>query len=117
MITKTEVCDAFEIDDFDGIVIHGETDYADYEGSAAIIFVNDGKLYFQGGGHCSCMGFEGQWSPEETSVDALKHIAANGYGIEQKVADKTIKILETFGMPTDGDAIAAAVQLYFGAHH
>ena len=116
-MNKTEICAEFEIEDFDGIVIAGETEYADYEGAAAIVFVNDGKLYFQSGSHCSCFGFEGQWSPEETSVDALKHIASNGYGIEAKIAGETIKILETFGMPTDPDAIAAAVQLYFGSTH
>lgn len=33
---------------------------------------SDGKLYEVNGSHCSCYGFEGQWSPEETTVDYLK---------------------------------------------
>lgn len=31
----------------------------------------DGKLYENHGGHCSCYGFEGQWEPEETEIEAL----------------------------------------------
>jgi hypothetical protein len=33
---------------------------------------DDGKLYENYGGHCSCYGFEGQWEPEETSVEYLQ---------------------------------------------
>lgn len=43
-----------------------------YEGYALVIFSKDGKLFEVNGSHCSCNGLEGQWSPEETSVDALK---------------------------------------------
>jgi hypothetical protein len=42
-----------------------------YEGAAIVIFVRDGKYYECHGSHCSCNGLEGQWSPEETSMDAL----------------------------------------------
>lgn len=44
----------------------------DYEGYALVIFAKEGKLYEVNGSHCSCYGLEGQWSPEETSLDALK---------------------------------------------
>ncbi len=40
-----------------------DTSY-DYEGYAHVIFRKDGS-------HCSCMGLEDQWEPEETSVVAL----------------------------------------------
>lgn len=43
-----------------------------YEGYAMVIYAQGGKLYEVHGSHCSCMGLEDQWSPEETSVDALK---------------------------------------------
>jgi hypothetical protein len=33
---------------------------------------DDGNLYENRGSHCSCYGFEGQWEPEETSVDYLE---------------------------------------------
>lgn len=43
-----------------------------YEGYAMVIYAKNGKLYEAHGSHCSCHGLEEQWSPEETSVDALK---------------------------------------------
>lgn len=42
-----------------------------YEGSAFVLFVRKDKLYEVNGSHCSCFGLEDQWSPEETSVEAL----------------------------------------------
>ena len=42
-----------------------------YEGWALVIFERDGKLYEVNGSHCSCMGLESQWEPEETSWRAL----------------------------------------------
>ena len=42
-----------------------------YEGAAMVIFERDGKYYEVHGSHCSCNGLEGQWSPEETSMEAL----------------------------------------------
>jgi hypothetical protein len=44
---------------------------AAYEGDALVIFERDGKLYEVNGYHCSCYGLEGQWSPEETTWEAL----------------------------------------------
>lgn len=32
----------------------------------------DGKLWENHASHCSCYGFEGQWSPEETTKEALE---------------------------------------------
>ena len=45
---------------------------AAWEGDAIVIFRIDGKLYEVRGSHCSCMGLEGQWEPEETTVAALE---------------------------------------------
>ena len=45
--------------------------YGDYSGDTHVIFREDGKLYEVNGGHCSCYGLEGQWEPEETSVEAM----------------------------------------------
>lgn len=42
-----------------------------YEGDALVVFVEGDKLYEVNGGHCSCNGLEGQWSPEETTWEAL----------------------------------------------
>lgn len=47
-------------------------EYANYEGSSLVVFEKDGELWEVNGGHCSCNGLEGQWSPEKTSVEALQ---------------------------------------------
>ena len=49
-----------------------------YEGYAFVLFRRDGKLYEVNGGHCSCYGLEGQWDPEETTIEALRHRVTNG---------------------------------------
>lgn len=52
----------------------------DYEGSAFVLFRQDGKLYEVHGSHCSCYGLEdGGWDPEETSIDALDYRLTHGY--------------------------------------
>ena len=53
--------------------------YEDYDGSAFVLFERNNKLYEVNGGHCSCYGLEGQWEPEKTSVEALRHRIVNGY--------------------------------------
>lgn len=49
-----------------------------YEGYAFVLFRRGGKLYEVNGSHCSCYGLEGQWEPEETTVEALRHRVAQG---------------------------------------
>lgn len=49
-----------------------------YEGYAFVLFERDGKLYEVNGSHCSCYGLEGQWEPEETTIEALRHRLENG---------------------------------------
>ena len=53
-------------------IIFASYDYRDYSGSAHVVFEQGGELYEVYGSHCSCYGLEGQWNPEETSVDAIK---------------------------------------------
>lgn len=77
---KSDVCSAFNIKDFDGVVIYASYDQQDYEGSAEVIYVNDGKFFTVSGSHCSCMGLEDQWEPEEMPVEALQKIASDGRG-------------------------------------
>lgn len=52
--------------------------YGDYDGSAFVLFERDGKLYEVNGGHCSCYGLEGQWDPEETTVEVLRYRITEG---------------------------------------
>lgn len=42
-------------------------------GSAFVLFQQDGDLFAVHGSHCSCYGLRGQWEPERTSVQALRH--------------------------------------------
>lgn len=52
--------------------------YGDYSGQAFVLFEESGKLYEVNGQHCSCYGLEGQWEPEETTLEALKYRLENG---------------------------------------
>jgi hypothetical protein len=47
--------------------------YGSYDGAAFVLFSRGRKLYEVNGSHCSCYGLEDQWSPEETSAEALMH--------------------------------------------
>jgi hypothetical protein len=111
---KASICSAFAIEDFDGVVIYADYEYENYSGDAAVVFVNDGKLYWQGGSHCSCHGLENDgWDPTEISIEQLKHTAKDGYGKDQEVAHNALQIMEQFGHVEDPDALAAAVTLFF----
>jgi hypothetical protein len=48
-------------------------EYGDYDGSSYFLLIHrsTGKLYEVFGGHCSCYGFEGQFEPEETTVEYI----------------------------------------------
>ena len=52
--------------------------FESYEGSAFVFYEKGGKLYEVNGSHCSCYGLEDQWSPEETTWEALRHILDKG---------------------------------------
>ena len=49
-----------------------------YEGEAFVLFIRDHKLYEVNGGHCSCFGLEGQWTPEATTLEAIEHRLVHG---------------------------------------
>lgn len=53
-------------------VLFASYDGGGYDGDAVVIFRKDGLLYEVHGGHCSCYGLEGQWAPEEATVESLK---------------------------------------------
>lgn len=55
----------------DGEILFASYGGASYEGDAFVLYARDGKLYEASGSHCSCFGLEGQWAPEETTVEAL----------------------------------------------
>ena len=64
-----------------------------YEGSALVIFSKEGKLYEVNGGHCSCHGLEGQWTPEETTLEALRMRDVQSYGFQGDLEKLFINIV------------------------
>ncbi len=49
-----------------------------YSGDAFVLFRRGGELFEVNGGHCSCNGLEGQWTPELTSAEALRYRMEKG---------------------------------------
>lgn len=59
-------------DTFDNVnILLASYTYANYSGSAFVLFEKDGNLYEVNGSHCSCYGLEDQWEPDETTIEAL----------------------------------------------
>lgn len=75
---REDVLRDFEMEEVGGEILFAWYGYGDYDGSAFVLFERDGRLYEVNGGHCSCFGLEGQWEPEETSVEVLMHRINNG---------------------------------------
>ena len=68
-----------------------------YEGDCFVIYSYDGVEFFMtSGSHCSCFGLEGQWSPDETTYEALRHIFTEGstYGVQESYKDRVLAWLE-----------------------
>lgn len=92
---KEDLARQFNIDlkELDGAtIIFALYEQPPYEGYALVLFERDGKLYEVNGSHCSCYGLEGQWSPEETSVEELMHrIERGNLGYYTNEYSKTVK--------------------------
>lgn len=52
--------------------IFGSYSYVDYSGEAFVLFKKGNQVLEVNGSHCSCYGLEGQWSPEPTTIEAIK---------------------------------------------
>ena len=71
---KRKAAEAIAKPEYQGLeILLASYSYENYSGDAFILFRHGGKLYEVNGGHCSCYGLEGQWSPEGTTVEALQH--------------------------------------------
>ncbi len=60
-----------ELDGFEVLIAYESVGNWGCDSSNWFLLRKDGVLYENHGGHCSCNGFEGQWAPEETSVEYL----------------------------------------------
>lgn len=69
----------FEIEVLENVkILFASYSYEIYEGSAWVLFEQDGNLYEVNGGHCSCYGLEEQWEPEEVLLKELENRLLNG---------------------------------------
>lgn len=77
---KSSICLRFSIDEsvLKGCKVLFAAYELDYEGQALVVFRRNRKLYEVNGSHCSCYGLEDQWTPEETTVEALRHRIEKG---------------------------------------
>ena len=72
---KSDICAQFRIEESElknCTILFAAYD-GEYECEALVVFRHQRKLYEVNGNHCSCYGLEGQWDPEETTVEALRH--------------------------------------------
>jgi hypothetical protein len=64
---------AIKTEDLQGVeILFAGYEYENYSGSAFVLFARGEKLWEVNGSHCSCMGLENQWEPEETLADAIR---------------------------------------------
>ena len=69
---EKKVIMAEKIKEYESVnILFASYGYANYSGDAFVLFEKEGKLFEVNGSHCSCMGLEGQFDPEETTIDAL----------------------------------------------
>ena len=72
-------------------IIVAAYEHEGYEGSAFVLFEREGKLFEAHGSHCSCYGLEDQWSPEETTPEALRmRLETGDYGVVNTDAVKAL---------------------------
>lgn len=85
-------------------VLFAAYEYANYEGDCLVLYKDGGKLWLVNGGHCSCYGLEGQWSPEETTAEVVRTIVRekNEWGwrddVEVRHKDALLKVCERLEM-------------------
>lgn len=72
-------------------ILFASYSYANYEGDAWVLFEQNGELYEVNGGHCSCYGLEGQWSPDKVSLKELEHRLTKGAWGEDDWSDNNFK--------------------------
>lgn len=70
---KADVAEQFSQDD--GLpsvdILYAAYNQEGYEGSAYVLFYEEGKLWEVEASHCSCNGLEDAWVPVETSIATL----------------------------------------------
>jgi hypothetical protein len=85
-IAQSYEVDRAKLDNVTFLVAFEEVGPWGCDSSSFFLVEIDGELYENHASHCSCYGFEGQWTPESTTVDYLKsdHFSA-GYGYTELI--------------------------------
>ncbi len=73
-----DVTSHFEMSMSEPTLVWADYDLGGYDGSALIVYMNEGKWYQVNASHCSCYGLEDQFQPEEFDPDL--HLAALNEG-------------------------------------
>lgn len=70
-----DILDQYELDKsaLDGVtIICAYYENEDYDGSSAVLYEKDGKIYLVEAGHCSCYGLEGQFESTQYEEKDLR---------------------------------------------
>lgn len=62
--------------------------YENYTGDSTVIYRRGEKIYEVNGSHCSCYGLEGQWEPEEYTIDEFKRLANRVGSLRNKIVEE-----------------------------
>ena len=68
-----------------------------YSGDAFVLFEKNGKLFEVNGAHCSCYGLEGQFEPEETTLEAIEmRLIKGNFGMDGYAGNEFSTELKNF---------------------
>src|SRR5688572_21625864 len=91
---EAEVAASFQVDPASVtnviVALYGQENY---EGSAFVLMIKEGKFYEVNSSHCSCNGLEDTWEEELTSVAALRKRSWPS-GLDDKTASRMTELLD-----------------------
>lgn len=94
-ITSSYDVERSEVDKYDILLAYESVGSWGCDSSADLIMrrKSDGQLFFNTASHCSCYGFEEQFTPEETSVEQLEKQwwTFGGYDENAEANERAIK--------------------------
>lgn len=87
-----------EIEKYEPVnILFASYDTDNYSGDAFVLFEKEGKLFEVNGSHCSCYGLEGQFDPEETTLQEIEFRLVNGkMGVDDYSGNEFAKELKNF---------------------
>jgi hypothetical protein len=78
-------------------ILFASYSYENYSGDAYVLFEKNGKLFEVFGSHCSCYGLEGQFEPDEVSLEELNMRLLNGeFGVDNYSENEFAEELKEF---------------------